>query len=74
MRTFTGLASQARHEMDAPNDAVRFAHHGPSPESDFDLRGAHVLPLEKIVCLNIRDETVQDSRVIERLEMDIVRC
>src|SRR5438477_5843745 len=44
----------------------------PSPDSDFDLRGSHVLPLEKIVGLDARDETVQDSRVIEGLEMDIV--
>jgi uncharacterized protein len=44
----------------------------PSPDSDFDLRGAHVLPLEKLVGLDVRDETVQDSRVIEGLEMDIV--
>jgi predicted nucleotidyltransferase len=44
----------------------------PSPDSDFDLRGAHVLPLEKVVGLDMRDETVQDSRVIEGLEMDIV--
>jgi predicted nucleotidyltransferase len=44
----------------------------PSPDSDFDLRGAHVLPLEKIVGLDVRDETVQDSRVIDGLEMDIV--
>jgi predicted nucleotidyltransferase len=44
----------------------------PSPDSDFDLRGAHVLPLEKILGLEVRDETVEDSRVIEGLEMDIV--
>jgi predicted nucleotidyltransferase len=44
----------------------------PSPDSDFDLRGAHVLPLEKVVGLEVRDETVEDSRVIEDLEMDIV--
>jgi len=44
----------------------------PSPDSDFDLRGAHVLPLEKVVGLGVRDETVEDSRVIEGLEMDIV--
>ncbi len=44
----------------------------PSPDSDFDLRGAHVLPLEKIVGLDVREETVEDSRVIEGLEMDIV--
>jgi len=44
----------------------------PSPNSDFDLRGAHVLPLEKIIGLEARDETVEDSRIIEGLEMDIV--
>ena len=44
----------------------------PSPDSDFDLRGAHVLPVKMVVGLDIRDETVEDSRVIEGLEMDIV--
>jgi predicted nucleotidyltransferase len=44
----------------------------PSPDSDFDLRGVHILPLEKIVGLDEQDDTVQDSRVIEGLEMDIV--
>jgi len=44
----------------------------PSPDSDFDLRGAHVLPLEKVVGLKVRDETVEDSRAIEGLELDIV--
>jgi predicted nucleotidyltransferase len=44
----------------------------PSPDSDFDLRGAHVLPVEQVVGLDVRHETVEDSRVIEGLEMDIV--
>ena len=44
----------------------------PSPDSDFDLRGAHILPLPKIVGLDVVDETVQDERFIEGLEMDIV--
>jgi predicted nucleotidyltransferase len=44
----------------------------PSPDSDFDLRGAHLLPLEKIVGLDVHDETIEDSRIIEELEMDIV--
>jgi hypothetical protein len=42
----------------------------PAPDSDFDLRGGHVLPLEKVVGLDVRDETVQDSRVIEGLDMN----
>ena len=44
----------------------------PSPDSDFDLRGAHELPVEKVVGLDVHDETVEDSRLIEGLEMDIV--
>ena len=44
----------------------------PSPDSDFDLRGAHVLPIEKVIGLELNDETVQDSRIIEGMEMDIV--
>src|SRR5437867_8009069 len=44
----------------------------PSRDSDYDLRGAHVLPLENVAGLEVRDETVEDSRVIEGLEMDIV--
>jgi predicted nucleotidyltransferase len=44
----------------------------PSPDSDFDLSGAHVLPLDKVIGLDVRDETVEDSRIIEGLEMDIV--
>ena len=31
----------------------------PSPDSDYDLRGAHVLPLDAVVGLEVRDETVQ---------------
>ena len=44
----------------------------PSPDSDYDLRGAHVLPVEAVVGLEVRDETVQDERIIDGLEMDIV--
>jgi hypothetical protein len=44
----------------------------PSPDSDVDLRGAHVLPLQKVVGMEVDQETLEDSRVIEGLEMDIV--
>lgn len=36
----------------------------PSPDSDFDLRAAHVVPVEKVVGLDVQDETVQESRVL----------
>ena len=44
----------------------------PSPDSDYDLRGAHILPVQAVVGLEIKDETLEDSRIIEGLEMDIV--
>lgn len=44
----------------------------PSPDSDFDLRGAHLLPLPKVVGLDVRDETLSDERIVEGREMDIV--
>jgi uncharacterized protein len=44
----------------------------PSADSDFDLRGAHILPVEKIAGLEVSDETLENSRIIEGLEMDIV--
>src|SRR3954464_151175 len=44
----------------------------PSPDSDYDLRGAHVLPLDAVVGLEVRDERVQDDRVIDGLEVDLV--
>ena len=44
----------------------------PSPDSDFDLRGIHVLPLAKIAGLDMDDETIEDARIIEGLDMDIV--
>jgi uncharacterized protein len=44
----------------------------PSPDSDVDMRGAHILPLEAMVGLDTKDETLEDTRVIEGLEMDIV--
>ena len=44
----------------------------PSPDSDFDLRGAHVLPLEAVVGLNIGQETVEHSGIREGVEIDLV--
>ena len=36
----------------------------PSPDSDFDLRGSHVLPLDAVVGLDVRDETVQQQMIV----------
>ncbi len=44
----------------------------PSPDSDFDLRGIHLLPLEEVVGLIPGNETVEISGVYDGLEIDLV--
>lgn len=44
----------------------------PSPDSDFDLRGIHILPLPKLLGLDIEHETVQQSHVVDGVEIDLV--
>lgn len=43
-----------------------------SPDSDFDLRGAHRLPLVDVVGLRAGTETVERSGIHEGLEIDLV--
>ena len=44
----------------------------PSPDSVFDLRGAHVLPLEDVVGLGEVHDTVEKSGIHDSLEIDLV--
>jgi predicted nucleotidyltransferase len=44
----------------------------PSADSDFDLRGIHVLPLPQVVGLDPGDETVQKEGIYEGIEVDLV--
>jgi predicted nucleotidyltransferase len=44
----------------------------PSANSDYDLRGVHVLPLSDVVGLDAGRETVQVEEVGENLELDLV--
>jgi uncharacterized protein len=44
----------------------------PSPDSDFDLRGVHVLPLAEVVGLKMGRETLQAAGDREGLELDLV--
>ncbi|MCA9087247.1 MAG: nucleotidyltransferase domain-containing protein [Planctomycetaceae bacterium] len=44
----------------------------PSPDSDFDLRGVHLLPLEEVVGLQEGRETVEKSGIDDGLEIDLV--
>jgi predicted nucleotidyltransferase len=44
----------------------------PSPDSDYDLRGVHVLPLRDVIGLEPGRETIEDARDHDGLELDLV--
>ncbi|MBC8355226.1 MAG: nucleotidyltransferase domain-containing protein [Planctomycetes bacterium] len=44
----------------------------PSPDSDIDLRGVHLLPLTHVIGLDLADETVDKSCIEDGLEIDLV--
>ena len=44
----------------------------PSPDSDYDLRGVHVLPVREVVGLDVANETVETSGDRDGLELDLV--
>jgi predicted nucleotidyltransferase len=44
----------------------------PSPDSDYDLRGVHLLPLEELVGLEAGPETLEVSTLEDGLELDLV--
>ena len=44
----------------------------PSPDSDYDLRGAHILPLREVLGLEPGRETIEVADVRDGLEIDLV--
>ena len=44
----------------------------PSPDSDFDLRGVHVLPVKEVVGLRTGPETIEKSGAHDGIEIDLV--
>lgn len=44
----------------------------PSADSDFDLRGIHILPLSRVLRMSVEQETVERNSIENGLEMDIV--
>lgn len=44
----------------------------PSPDSDFDLRGCHVLPVREVIGLDPGRETIEATRTEDGLEVDLV--
>jgi predicted nucleotidyltransferase len=44
----------------------------PSPDSDYDLRGVHILPIAEVAGLKAPRETIEVSGVFDGLEVDLV--
>ena len=44
----------------------------PSPDSDYDLRGVHLLPLPEVIKLNPGRETIEHSEIYDGLQLDFV--
>lgn len=44
----------------------------PSPDSDYDVRGVHILPIREVVGLDLGRETIEASEVRDGLEIDLV--
>lgn len=44
----------------------------PSPDSDYDLRGVHILPVREVIGLDPRRETIEISEMRGDLELDLV--
>src|SRR5215213_1800859 len=68
------LAEVAAHPFPLLFVTISGAHlYGfPSPDSDYDLRGVHLLPLRDVVGLDPGEETVEKSGVHDGIEMDLV--
>jgi uncharacterized protein len=68
------LAEVAAHPHPLLFATVSGAHlYGfPSPDSDWDLRGCHLLPLESVAGLVPGEETVKSSHIRDGAEIDLV--
>lgn len=44
----------------------------PSPDSDYDLRGVHILPVSEVVGLDSGLETIEVSKLNDNLQIDLV--
>src|SRR6478672_3347032 len=44
----------------------------PSPDSDYDLRGVHLLPLDDVLGLHPQKQTIELSTIRDGLEIDLV--
>lgn len=43
----------------------------PSPDSDVDIRGVHILPLKQVISLRKPKDTIDFTRIVEGVELDL---
>lgn len=74
MKDYTWLQQEYSHPYPLLFMTVSGAHlYGfPSPDSDFDLRGVHLLPLSELLGLEAQDETVEKTELRNGREIDLV--
>lgn len=67
-------AEAARHPYSLLFATISGAHlYGfPSPDSDYDLRGVHVLPMREVLGILPKKETIEFSEVCSGIEIDLV--
>jgi len=72
MRTANGGEEQHPYPLLFATISGAHLYGFPSPDSDFDLRGVHLLPLKEVVGLQTGPETIERSGVHDGLEIDLV--
>lgn len=74
LRFAPGSVWTARHPYPLLFATISGAHlYGfPSPDSDYDVRGAHILPVEDALSLLPRRETIEVSGVRAGIQVDLV--
>jgi predicted nucleotidyltransferase len=72
--TLRGITAAQPHPLIFATISGAHLYGFPSPDSDYDLRAAHVLPASRLLGLDasVPDETIETARAIDGLEMDIV--
>ena len=66
------IAAQQPHQLLFATVSGAHLYGFPSPDSDYDLRGVHILPLSRVVGLDPGPETIEVSEVVDGLELDLV--
>jgi uncharacterized protein len=66
------IAAQQPHPLLFATISGAHLYGFPSPDSDYDLRGVHVLPLRQVVGLDPGPETIEVSDLVDGLELDLV--